>query len=377
VVVNYIPQRPVRVVIRALRVKGAARDSLPQKESTDNLLRFDVSPRSRVTVLGQVTWDPESDRLMRKEFPVHFYVNGLRQLPVDLETAEEGRRTRTFQAELSLTRGKDNRIQVELPDELKRSTDNEPVCVVDCAKPVERQRVYLLPVSVGETDEAALMKGLYKALQADTTDLEPNRFKTPVFFEGRVYGPLTGYVNRRQVLTQLNRIKEDIRDRKQRDLRGREDAPADVLMLYFRGADSIGPGNYVLRTSDRKVAITRDELLRQFQATLGAQIVFLDVAREPAAEVVRLRQRLDHWPDDSRVSVFRYAWMDPKVVRQDEPWLIKALADALRQDGRLQEVAVVAKTQYEKLAREKARLSYYEYYPQELAELLLGKKGAE
>jgi WD40 repeat protein len=376
VVVNYIPQRPVRLEIQGLRLKGEAKLLRPKQGGNDNLLAFGEVAGNRVVIVGQVTWDSQSDHLLQDDLSVNCYVNGLRQLPVELEPAEGKKRMRTFEAEVSLTRGKDNRIQIELPEELKRSTDNEPECAVDCARPVRRQRVYLLPVTVDEEDEDAMMKRLFQALQADTRGQEVGRFKTPVFFEGRVYGPLTGYVERRQVTTLLNRIKEEIRDRKKRDLRSPDDAPGDVLMLYFRGQDAVDSGGeYILRTSDKKVAITRKELLKQFQQTLGAQVVFLDVAREKApVEVVRAKTRAERWPDDSRVSVFLYAWLDPATNRTTDPWLIKALTAALRKKGKLEEVALAVKNQYEELKRQESKVEFFDYYPPELADLLLARE---
>jgi WD40 repeat protein len=380
VVVTFERQRPVRVEITHLLVKGSAVKLLPQKGSTANDLRFGQASRSRIWVVGQVTWDPEIDPLLRQDFEIDFYVNGLRQLPADLEVADGNRRVRTFRAEVSLTRERDNRIRVELPSRLKQSTDNRPVCRVDCKQPVERQRVYLLPISVGETDEKALLNRIFRALQARDVNLEQERFRTPVFYEGRLYGPLTGYVNRRQVLTQLNRIKQEMLEQKKADLRGGGDAPGDVLVLYFRGSESVAAGKYEFRTSDKQVAISRDQLLREFQEALGAQILFLDVAREAAPnQVVQQKDRQGPWPDDSPVTVLGFAWLDPAAARRNNPWLIDALADALRQGGRLGDVAAFVKAQFKKAPPMQRRGILYEHHRKDLAEdladLLLSARG--
>jgi hypothetical protein len=344
----------------------------PIPSTFDRGLVFGEVLAAKVWVVGEVTWDPESDALLGKDHQIDLYVNGLRQLPVNLEAAAGKERSRTFKAEVSLTRAKNNLLQIELPAELKRNADNQPRYLVNCKKPADRQRVYLLPISVGEKDEKRFMKRILGVLQAKDINADQDRFRTPVFAEGRVYGPLTGYVNRRQVLTQLNRIKQDMIDQKKIDLRNPADAPADVLLLYFRGSDSVASGKYELRTSDRRIAVTRAQLLKEFGETLGAQILLLDVDRQGAGGDAA--DRVARWPDDSRVSLFRSASMELKNSLPHQPFLIDALAEALRRVGKLGEVATEVKSQLRKMGKPNSQLTFDDYCPDPLADLLLGTK---
>jgi WD40 repeat protein len=373
VAVTYVAKRPVRVEIQHLIAKGTTTEITPLQSSFDTSLLFGQVPSARVWVVGQVTWDPQSDALLAKDYQIDVYVNGLRQMPVDLAPASGNERARSFRAEVSFTRSRDNRLEIELPPELKRSADNQPRCVVDCKKPAERQRVYLLPIAVGERDEKKLLDKIFEALQAQDINVKEQRFRTPAFFEGRLYGPLTGYVNRRQVLTQLNSIKQEMISQKRIDLRKAGEAPTDVLLLYFRGADSVASGKYEFRTSDRRIAIAREQLLKEFGESLGAQILLLDVDRQGAAAMDD-GQRLARWPDDSRVSVLRTAWLDSKNPRSGAPFLLDSLAEAMRRAGKLGAVVADVKSQFEKMDTTKSKLAFDNYYPDPLAELPLGAK---
>ena len=88
-------------------------------------------------------------------------------------------------------------------------------------------------------------------------------------------------------------------------------------------------------------AISCDGLARFFGDTLGAQVLFLDVvrvaaAKPPGTEVVR--DKINQWPDDSHVGVFRSAWLIPGDA-PEEARLLTAVQAVLPKTARLGEFA--------------------------------------
>ena len=81
------------------------------------------------------------------------WVNGFLQKPVLAGKAQpDGRRP--FQAEMVLTRRKDNRIEVGIVDpNLPSEASNRTALALNCAKPITARQLYLLVVAVGAKQE--------------------------------------------------------------------------------------------------------------------------------------------------------------------------------------------------------------------------------
>jgi hypothetical protein len=84
--------------------------------------------------------------------------------------------------------------------------------------------------------------------------------------------------------------------------------------------------------------------------------------------------RLARWPDDSWISVFRYSWLDPSESRKNPQLFLRDLAEALRHGGKLEEVSREVKKQFQNRTALHPKLSFYDYYPETLRDLLLGGK---
>jgi WD40 repeat protein len=378
-IVIYIAPRPVRVEIIKLIPPGEGVKPFEVKNRRNGELYFDNVPGGWVTVVGRLTWDKGNGRLFGKKDEVELYVNGVCQLPARLEPPKKGRREREFHTTIVLTQKKRNLIQAKLPPQLKASADNRPA-LVDCDKPVTNQRLYVLPISTAEEKESQLLERVAKVLQANPRKLKRGQVDSPLFSEGRLFGPLSYPVNRLDVHSQLFEIKKRMRDQKELDVAAKKEPAVDVLMIYFHGNFRVKGKELVFRTNDEE-DLTSTQLNKEFRAALGAQLVFMNVVftkvpGEAAGENLAKGEDLNKkapWPTDSQTIVFGFAWLDPKKPKDQETISADALKKAIGERGRLKEV----EGELRSLSRELMRtypLSLLCFCPDQMAEFSFGNK---
>jgi WD40 repeat protein len=328
---------PVRVRIEGLLVQNAV--APPVEVLGDNTLRFQAIT-DRVQLQGQVEWGANSDTAMRKITHVRVAVNGFQQPAAVLAPPTGNARARTFRAEIQLTLAKRNHVSVRLA-ELPQEQGSRTHCLVDCADPNVRtpptRQAHLLVVDTSKNlDEQQAVARVLRALQAAPAG--PNRFQLPGFVESRLYTPLVGEdVTPEKVYGQLRIIKQVLRKRAEAG------AVNDMVFLYFRGGETIDARGHFFRTSDserdpelRWSGIPCEYLRRFFAENLGAQLVLLDVVREPAkapgADQVAL------WPEDPYVAVVRYAWSGAVQAQTEEARLLGDWAEVAGQARKLGDV---------------------------------------
>jgi WD40 repeat protein len=371
--ISYTP-KPVRVVVDWLESEDGNQRYLPAEDKPN------VFPRvidGRVRVRGRVRWLDATDEQLRKTSWVHLWVNGFQQMPVALDRPEKGSRERTFTSSncILLNRFTDNQIMVQVP-ELPRAEDVVPAderkfpashfstwVVKECQRPLVGQRLHLLIVGMGDVDAQHLTADALKALNAEPVG--KGRFQAKYFAEGILYGPVVGsIIDETKVWPQLQLIKTQIV----------RDAPTaklnDVVMLYFRGKETLTEHDHFLGSS--AAGIRCDQLANFFDDALGAQVLFLDVARLGGA---RARDKVAQWPTESHVGVFRYAWLVGDQV-PDEARLLTALREATPQVATLKDVAAQFRRNFIRLSEKHPRALSFEpfHLPLDLEDMPIGDR---
>src|SRR5207253_2126689 len=150
---------PVVVRIDALVVAGTSLS--PVLVVGDDTPLFQAA-EERVNVIGHVEWEAQSDVQMAKITHVRVSVNGFQQPAAVLDAKAKDRRSRTFQAEVRLTRAEGNRISVKLPD-FPQEQRSRTQCLVNCTHPgvkaEPRRQAHLLIVDTAKNeDEKTVVK---------------------------------------------------------------------------------------------------------------------------------------------------------------------------------------------------------------------------
>jgi hypothetical protein len=325
--------------------------SIAAQVTTTGDVTFAEAPTGRLWLQGRVVWDRDNDEQLKDVASVQVYVNDILQLPTELRaTASAGERSRSFRAPLFLNNTKGNRVEIVLP-ELKQEASNRRQFALDCASAEQGQRLHLLVVGVGVKDDQKLMGRLLQALGAPAAG--GDQFATPAFQAGQVYGPLTDYVNRRQVYYQLCKIRENIRRQKNNDLRTGKGSLTDVVMMYYQGGETVHSDAYVLLTSEslddsklERSAIGFADLASRLGETPGAPMLLLDTVRAESAAKANeyAQQKADRVMDDLRVNVIRSTWRAVAKTTTPPPagaQLLTAFEDALKGNSRVGEVVSV------------------------------------
>jgi hypothetical protein len=112
-----------------------------------------------------------------------------------------------------------------------------------------------------------------------------------------------------------NQVQRFFSEKMQKTMHRRASSGAveDVLLVYYVGPETAGEGGRLLLTGGREngrrydSALRQEDLAEQLDKLLGARLVFLDVARESASG--EATSPLSVWPTQSRLAVFRYAWL--------------------------------------------------------------------
>jgi len=163
-----------------------------------------------------------------------------------------------------------------------------------------------------------------------------DQISTPAFEKGWIY-LISGFVNRGRVNAQLERIHLRVGDP--------IDAGADVVMVYYRGQESLADGGqFYLLTSQsqfdpdlRTSAVSGRDLSERFSSVPGAQLFLLDVQRQMQVGEGGAPPAAVPWPTEPQMAALRYAWLGSDDAPADARLLV-ALDNAVPQAGRLGDI---------------------------------------
>ena len=271
------PPRGVKVVIDALEIRKPNVQKIKPKQQ-DGKVVFPKMPTKFVRLYGRVRF-PRAPSAKQKQIQrVHLYVNSFRQLPVRLQPVANNPQEKTFEANLLLN-ATTNDIEIFLP-QLVESPDSQLLFKVRCAKPAEKQRLYLVVLAPklrnvpAPKDDLPLQEKILKGLRAKKV----GKYYQSEMFDKITVVPLTNrFIRRMEVEGTLDEIEQDIYDR------ARDGSPRDLVLLSYQGIRTITNEDIYLWTSEIrpetvKNAVSLAQLNRRFSRRLaGAQIMFLDV----------------------------------------------------------------------------------------------------
>lgn len=338
---------PARLVVDSLRARNG--HPVHPEPLPDGELRVPQVDTGRVTIQGRVLADKMDAEKFKKISRVCVFVNGFQQVPALLKPpASPTSRERAFETELLLNQY-DNLVEIELPDIKEDANDRRAFSLV-CKQPVAGQRLHYLIMGVGDQSADELKKEALDAIGA-----KPDKrgdYHTSAFSEIRLYGPLNGFVRPEYVFTQLCLIKQTV------DLLARYGSANDVILVYFHGEEAInGQGHFFKTSLSRSIpilqrsAITCTGLESYLRDTLGAKLLWLDVARDHPEKGTQLgegRDRIVKWDDTVHAAVWRAGWPQGTPDVNGRP-LLKALDEETPKGRRLQDVATGVDSLFEKL----------------------------
>jgi WD40 repeat protein len=338
VVVNYQSVPLVRISLGRLEAGDQKYEA--QGEPRAGIVRFPSLPQGQARLFGHVTWDAESDQLIQDIGYVRVFVNGHQLLPVTLEPPVGGQRRREFKVEIALNLAQGNLINVRLPSSrVVLEAGSHRGLVVACRAPVPpRAFAHLLILSQEKENDEAVRRHVLESLRATTQG--EDRFTMPGFSEGgRIYGPLIGEELTLPSLNwQINRIRQQLRRRAQLG------SANDVVMIYFRGAETLAGRDQLLQTGPVGAAapalppgVSFTYLADFFAKNQGAQIWLLDVTH-PFADAVATVDAAVTGNGEPNLAVWRYTWTGPPSNQKPDARLITNLRPALAQSQTLGQV---------------------------------------
>ena len=196
-----------------------------------------------------------------------------------------------------------------------------------------------------------------------------NKFTTPIYAQGWVYGSLTGSNARyRTFASRLEKINQRILFDRPRDTRVR-----DVVMLYYTGGELV-PEEHTFylttRPNQSQESLRRDgissKMLTDFvESTPGAHVLMLDVSRDCDGQCPRAT-----WPLRSPGAMLRFAWIgvDQKPANFG---LLASLNEIEPESGQLGDVDTELRAQEAILRRVSNALVYENFVPDALRNLKL------
>jgi WD40 repeat protein len=340
--------QPVRLEILAL--SGGGRGGIPEwrltpRHGTGVDVIFDKPvPTGQLQIHGRVIWERPDARRTRQRMPLHVWVNGFHQAPVQLEMLEDDSNVRSFTASIVLNKSDNNTIELTLP-RLSTESDCPLTTTVNCVKPVLERRLHLAIIGVGVSLEQtpALEQRALDAFQATRPPGKKTEFETPAFKRGWVYGPITDErVNRYRIQGLLDQIKRSVNSL------SRYDPMNDVVVIYYEGGEIVyEEEQFFLTTREAttlgdlnpeivKLSSVGSQLLSEFFASMGgAHLMFLDVVR--GREGLTQRAVL---PNDRRTALLRFAWLRDAETPQ-EASLILAVRDVLSGEDEVSDLGSV------------------------------------
>ncbi len=369
-VVTYV-RKPVEVVVDRLQPTRDADEALVPELLEGGLLRFvNASPESSLWLHGRVRWPDAATQQQNRVSVVQVWVNGFLQQPVPLKAPSSPGLEWSWRAKIRLNRAGENEISVRLPG-VARAADCRLDFKVGCTKPDERQRLHLLVVGVGEKDTKQLETLALRAVRGRR--MAGDQIATPAFAKGWLY-LVSGYVNRGRITAQLERIHLRVGDP--------VDAGADVVMVYYRGQESVDDrGQFYLLTSQsqfdpdtRSSAVSGRDLSERFTSVPGAQLFLLDVQRQmQAGDPAQGFPTAMAWPNEPQMAALRYAWLGNEAAPADARLLV-AFDNAVPEATRLGEIETAVSRDSERV-REKygATFRYVPQVPESLRSLVLAK----
>jgi len=311
------------------RVKSGPRVIVPSPGPRGGFAFAESAPEASVLICGRV-FSPEARRAQQPvRQVVKAWVNGFLQSVTTLDPGAEADGAKPFQVEVVLNRANDNRIEIEFPG-LPRQAGNRLEFDLDCRKPQTGQRLHLVMIGFGLSDEEKLMELARRALQIRDG-------RTPVFSEVRTYGPLVGRVRATQVKYQLELFRAATQNRFRDHLN-------DVLMVYYFGQEADADERFTLVTSENRLnpalddesLITSDYLSGFLGRVHGAHLVLLDVGRPSSLA------RATHVPlaDFPQLGILRSSWLETEMVPADRslPVALEHAREAAPQATRLNEL---------------------------------------
>jgi WD40 repeat protein len=375
--VSYI-RAPVRFILEDLQDPQNPNQIIKPDRLEGGQPIFEKSlPSGRWLVRGRVEWGNAVDPLLNERVMIRTAVNDFEQFDAALEDAVG--LERKFTALIRLNQQKDNKVVLRFDGPKLPRT---PEFKVNCERPEPRQRLHLLLVSPGHTDQDKLRQSVLDAFQAKNKeekhfqDKDGDRFHTGAFVEGRIIA-LPTYVTRNEFTARLEDLNQEIRDlsRKKKDVNDVN----DVIVVYFRGKEAIEPNAHYLLTEDaekrgdwHKKAINCDTLRQQLADFVGAKLIVLDVNREGDQPIQP--GRIADWQATPGVGVLRYVSLAERKTPEQER-LITALEDSLTRAALLGKVRQDINGHAQKYS--KNGLFFNWYTPEGLDKLRLGDGGGE
>ncbi|HVA51297.1 MAG TPA: hypothetical protein VNH11_33455 [Pirellulales bacterium] len=331
--VAYLPP-PVEVLIDRIETPEPEGKVLAAEQKDDGYQFAKPLSRGDVWLYGRVRW---TDVAQVGAYPVAVTINGYSQLPASLGAAGDNPRERAWKAQLWLDR-KSNRVEVSLLD-LVRDRGSRLSFEVRCDAPLEKRRLHMLVIGIGDVDGERLERDALAAVHGTPSEKggatdSLTRFTTPAFAFGELRRPrireidpagLTG-----RVMTMLREIR-----RKHAGEPG-----TDLFILYYRGLEAVEEGGrFYLQTSlsnDLQASlsgVSGDELEQMFERSLGAHLCLLDVKRSrrrgpPSMAPTNALSSPQH------TGVLRSAWLRADD-RPDDAWLLVWFREAVTGRSRL------------------------------------------
>jgi WD40 repeat protein len=294
-------------------------------------------PTGNAWLHGHVAW-PDDDPLLRQpDVQVRVWVNDFEQFDTLLE-APKGR-ARAFRAAIRLNRQKGNHVELQLRPEIPLEEDQRRSFRVDCLEPEKNQRINLMIVAPGRTDQQQERTRVLAAFLA--RNIQGDQFETPAFLAGRLYGQFEPDLTNADVRGTLIEMRSGIKKTAEKI--------NDVVVVYFQGEEAVDANGrrYLMTVKSKRTgrlegqAIDYDEVRERLSEVPGAKILLLDVRPAHAAAVPAPAN------DFPRLGVFRYVWLGGAV--QDKERFIQDLEKSLTHNAFLKDVKAELKTHIAKL----------------------------
>jgi hypothetical protein len=365
---NVVIAQPIKIVLESVAAKASRARYPVTTTATRELVLDRPLPQSTALLSGYVLAEPDTVEATR-DIPIQVWVNGFLQRPVLAGALQAGTLRRPFVAEIELTQGRNNLIEVGINEpDLPSEITNRTTLRLDCAAPNTSRRLHLLVIAVGgKRDEVAqIRERAVEAIQG--TFKSPGEFVAPSFEKGVIHAVLVGStVQRSKVLFEIGRLARGLRAN-------------DVAMIYYQGDVQETDENFYLTTAATKsladptqTAISRDELNRWFGRLAGAQLILLDVDRSATPSDSKRTGLHARWPADSHIAFFRFVWAPSQPAKPpNEPVLLTAWEQSARDsktlsdiDSRLESFTTAETSRYP------ARIIYEKHLPAALGTLQL------
>jgi hypothetical protein len=266
------------------------------------------------------------------------FVNDMRGFPVALDPSGPGtdRNRRAFHTPVTLTRAKDNVIELKLAN-LPSQVEGDTVVHMDCTNPMKDQRLHVLIVGVDVDDAEGLKQNFFKAFGVAKP---PEGLKGPFLKDPYKQAYLYHVVARRDamketILAQMKAIQSEI-DKQQKSTKWVN----DVILLYYQGSRVYTQNTCYLETKLNRIDTSAPVDLyaldcRKLPTLPGVQLVLLN-ANAKGPQTANGRPLVN----DPLTGVISYANLNEKSDTP-APLFLSRIGQALHdsKEGRMSEVA--------------------------------------